>query len=258
MGKKSRNKLANREKTKNNHNKDQYTLDWGVHTILRLLSSYQFHTVLDIGSGEGEHKRFLEYFGKEVYSVDILKDADYVGDFMDVELDRQFDVVWCSHVLEHQRNVGLFLDKIFNSLSEDGILAITVPVHPRERIISGHLTSWGVPLLCYNLIMAGFDCSKAQILGTFELGLIVRKKLADHQELRCASAHGADAGVEFLEIEKFFPFPVQQGLEINGGQFNWGDAGCYHLPVPSAKGNAVVESKNLVTYPQFCPTLKIA
>lgn len=250
-----------KDKHKENQNevseKVHFKLDWGVHTIFRLLSSHRFETVLDIGSGEGEHKRFFEYFGKKVYSVDILKTADYVGDFLEVDLDKKFDVVWCSHVLEHQRNVGFFLDKLFDSIADNGILAITVPVHSRERIVSGHLTSWGVPLLCYNLIMAGFDCSKAQLLGTFELGLIVQKKQARHPELKKPSAHGADAGVEFKEIENYFPFPVSQGLDITGAKYNWGDHTCYHLPQPVVNRSAHIDSKNLSAFPQFCPKIKI-
>ena len=47
-------------------------MDWGVHALLKLLADYQFDSVLDIGSGKGEHKRFLETFGKRVFSVDVI------------------------------------------------------------------------------------------------------------------------------------------------------------------------------------------
>ncbi|TYP00176.1 methyltransferase family protein [Geothermobacter ehrlichii] len=235
-----------------------FRLDWGVHTIFRLLSSYRFQTVLDIGSGSGEHKRFFEYFGKQVYSVDLFHQADYCGDFLEIDFDRRFDVIWCSHVLEHQRNVGLFLDKVFSLLPERGILALTVPYHPRERLISGHINNFSIPLLCYHLIMAGFDCSKAQILGTFETSLIVRKKEAIHPERGKSSAHGADAGYEFAGIQDYFPFPATQGREITEAMFNWGDPGCYILPRPAIQVPANIESKNLQTYPQFCPQLRFA
>ena len=95
-----------------------FNLDWSAHAILQLVSAHEFQTVLDIGSGQGEHKRFLEFFGKEVFSVDIFNDADYVGDFMELEFDKKFDCIWCSHVLEHQRNVGYFLDKIYDNLED--------------------------------------------------------------------------------------------------------------------------------------------
>src|SRR5437868_13865794 len=83
-----------------------FQIDWSLNTILRLIEEYDFETVLDIGSGAGEHTRFFRHYGKQVFSVDLDEGADYVGDFNELMLDRQFDVVWCSHVLEHQRNVG--------------------------------------------------------------------------------------------------------------------------------------------------------
>ena len=236
-----------------------FRLDWGAHAMLRLLSGYTFENVMDIGSGEGEHKRLLEYFGKNVFSVDIAKSADYVGDFMEIEFDRQFDAIWCSHVLEHQRNVGLFLDKIYDCLAEDGVLAIIVPIHPRERLISGHLTSWSIPLLCYNLVMSGFDCGQAELLQTYELSLIVRKKPANHSELRNPSAHGADAGHEFDHIAQFFPFPASQGIQLdNKGmlQINWDSPMQYRLELAGGKAEEIqIASKNFATSPMAIPKL---
>ena len=242
-----------------NESPNTFQLDWGTHAALKLLGDFKFESLLDIGSGAGEHKRLFDYFKKQTYSVDIVKSADYCGDFMEVEFEQQFDAIWCSHVLEHQRNVGLFLDKIFHCLKDDGVLAIVVPIHPRERLISGHLTSWSIPLLCYNLIMAGFDCKQASILSTYELSLIVRKKLANHSELRAPSAHGADAGHEFKNIESFFPFQVSQGVNVNVegvGAINWGSPVDYILPtLPEAEAPVIIQSKNLEASPTLSPAL---
>ncbi len=241
-------------------NEATFNLDWGVYGLLQLLQDYHFKDVLDIGSGAGEHKRFLEFFGKQVFSVDIEKKADYVGDFMAIDFDQQFDAIWCSHVLEHQRNIGAFLDKIFASLKDDGVLALTVPIHPRERLISGHLSSWSIPLLCYNLIMAGFDCKDARIIETFELSIIVQKKLAEHDELRKSSAYGADAGVEFSALEDFFPFEVHQGIEISGpGTINWENFLDYSLPQPAQPGFTKINilSKNFDQEPGLKPNLNL-
>jgi len=235
-----------------------FRLDWGLHGILGMLGRHDFHSVLDIGSGQGEHKRFFELFGKEVHSLDLIQTADYVGDFLEVDFDRQFDAVWCSHVLEHQRNVGLFLDKVFHVLRDDGVLAIIVPLHPRERLISGHLTSWSIPLLCYNLVMAGFDCQAAEILGTYELSLIVRKVRAEHSEIRSVSAHGADAGVTFENTSRFFPFPARQGTTVSSqGAINWPQPIHYRLPRPARSRDIRlrIESKNIVRHPQLSPRI---
>jgi SAM-dependent methyltransferase len=217
-----------------------FCIDWGVHTLLQLVCSYEFHTVLDIGSGPGEHSRFFRRLGKQVYSVDESSRADYVGDFNELVLDRQFDVVWCSHVLEHQRNVGRFLEKCFSALKEGGLLAITVPTHPRERLIAGHLTSWNAGLLCYNLVMAGYDCSDARLLQSFELGCIVRKKRAEKPGV---GHHDAGRAAQQLEeLSRYFPFPVRQGCNAEVLNVNWGNPE-YQLP-PHLRDLTIV-SKNL-------------
>jgi len=125
-------------------------------------------------------------FGKEAYSTDLYEDADYKGDFLGYEFNRKFDAVFCSHVLEHQRNVGLFIEKIYDVLADDGILAIAVPCHDRKILLGGHITSWNAGLLVYNLILGGFDCAGAHIFQGADLNLVVRKKparggLAIHQ-----------------------------------------------------------------------------
>lgn len=204
----------------------EFHMDWGVHSILRMLSSYQFDSVLDIGSGAGEHSRFFRHFGKQVFSVDLKKDADYVGDFMAVEFDRQFDAIWCSHALEHQRNVGAFLEKIYATLKDDGVLAITVPAHPREHLISGHVTTWNAGLLCYNLILAGFDCRLARVLQSYEVGLIVNKQPAQAPDILQSAAY------DMIDtLAAFFPFPVSQGSKADVEEVNWGGAN-YTLPQP--------------------------
>jgi len=240
-------------------NVNVFKLDWGTHAILRLLSRYKFNNILDIGSGEGEHKRLFEHFGKNVFSVDIVQTADYVGDFMEIDFEKKFDAIWCSHVLEHQRNVGLFLDKIYDSLADDGVLAIIVPIHPRERLISGHLTSWSIPLLCYNLIMSGFDCSQSEILQTYELSLIAKKRPAAHSELRNPSAHGADAGHEFDNIAQYFPFKAMQGVQMNSmgmQQINWPSPMEYKFdPAMGNRDGFEVISKNFESSPITKPKL---
>jgi SAM-dependent methyltransferase len=174
----------------------------------------------------------MEYFGKDVYSVDMAKNADYVGDFLEIDFDKQFDAIWCSHVLEHQLNVGFFLEKLYSVLKPDGVLAIVVPTHDREVLISGHVTSWSVPLLCYNLVEAGFDCSEASVLNTYELSIIVRKKEARHSDRGKNSIFGSEKGNSdvFGHISMFFPFNAKQGAKLGGvGGINWGSMTHYNL-----------------------------
>ncbi len=223
-----------------------FHIDWGVHGMLKMLADYQFESVLGIGAGTGEHKRFFEAFGKKVFSVDVANEADYVGDILTAPINRQFDAIWCSHVLEHQCNVGIFLQRIFDLLADDGVLGIILPTHPRERLVAGHLTSWSISLLCYNLVMAGFDCSKAAILDSYELSLVVKKRKAIHQELNSQFAQGTgDDGVGFSHIKSFFPFDIGSGTEIKGpGEINWGSITDYCLP--KLKGNKLLSDVDIV------------
>lgn len=197
-----------------------FNLFWGLHGLLQLVSKHhsEFETVLDIGSGAGEHSRFLQLFGKKTFSLDLHTSADYVGDFMTCELDRKFDVIWCSHVLEHQRNIGAFLEKIYEHLNDEGLLAISVPVHPRERLISGHISSWNAGLLIYNLVLAGFDCSTAAFLQTFDLSLIVRKRPASGGDIRTPSGHSP-----IEDLAQYFPFPATFGGNAEVTNLNWNE-----------------------------------
>ena len=107
--------------------------------------------------------------------------------------------------------------------------------------------------------MAGFDCSEAAILSTFELSLIVRKRPAQFAELRKNSAHGADASVEFAAIERFFPFPAKQGTEVPmQTAINWGDPTEYVLPVPEGHRRAKIEiiSKAFRQRPDLAPKIR--
>ena len=96
--------------------------------VALLLNEYEFRTVLDVGCGTQEHARVFRAFDKQVTTIDPVFPADIAGDFLDVNIEGEFDVVFCSHVLEHQRNIGVFLDKLFDIMRDGAILpAISVP-----------------------------------------------------------------------------------------------------------------------------------
>ena len=129
----------------------------------------KFKTSLDIGSGDGVHSDIMRHAGLKVTGVDKYSDkADYNMDFMSWSKARQldFDVVFCSHVIEHQRNVGLFLDRIYDVLSDDGVLIISAPSED-HNLIEGHLNSFNVPLFLQQMIHAGFDCKEWKIFKCY-------------------------------------------------------------------------------------------
>ena len=164
--------------------KSSILLEWGCFALIEFLVSENekipknFKNALDIGSFQGNHTKIMENFGLEVDQIDkYVPSAEINDDFNSYNFSKKYDVVFCSHVIEHQRNVGFFLDKIFDILTNNGVLIITGPKHPAERFVEGHLHSTILPLFLQNLVFAGFDCKKGKILclGGIENSFIVKK-----------------------------------------------------------------------------------
>lgn len=170
---------------------------------LEKVLTMQFHSVVDVGSGDGKHASILAAAGKEVATVSLTAPADFIGDYLDY-WTTPVDCIWACHVLEHQPNVGLFLQKCLIDLKDDGIFAVTVPPQKPE-LVGGHLTVWTLGRLLYNMILAGFDCSKAIVMEYgYNISVIVRKAPAVLPQLRM------DFG-DIEALEQFFPFPVKHG-----------------------------------------------
>ena len=161
----------------------EYSITWGGLALIEFLVSERhnigkkFKTSLDIGSGGGVHSEIMNHAGLKVTQIDKYSEkANYQMDFMSWSKARQlnFDVVFCSHVIEHQRNVGEFLDRIYDVLSDDGVLIISAPKEDRN-LIEGHLNSFIFPLFLQQMIHAGFDCKNGKFLSAIENSFIVSK-----------------------------------------------------------------------------------
>ncbi|MEG3641120.1 class I SAM-dependent methyltransferase [Magnetococcus sp. PR-3] len=177
---------------------DVMQIDWSFCTLLEYLLTLPAPRgerpirALDVGSGSGQHTQLMRLFGLQVTSIDkYAPDADRQEDFFEHQPDQPYDVILCSHVIEHQRNVGLFLDRIYDMLAEDGTLVITGPKHDPNTFIEGHLTICTIPLFMQNLIYAGFDCQKGKFLSVFnyENGFIVKKAANFSVAERSAAAY---------------------------------------------------------------------
>lgn len=170
-------------------------------------------TVLDIGCGDGWHADQFRQSGMEVTTIGFTGVADYIGDYLKIDAG-QFDLIWASHVLEHQPNPNLFLSKCFADLNDDGWLCVTVPPMKPE-IVGGHVSLWNAGLLLYHLILAGFDCREARVKKYgYNISVLVQKKKADLPDL----------SMDFGDIERlsqFFPFDAKNGFNGEIEDINW-------------------------------------
>jgi len=165
-----------------NGGRTKFTIDFGDRqeeilllqshlAMLALLRHWSFSTVLDVGTGGGEATRIFRAMGKQVWTNDVPAragiDLDFPGDVLEIDIPRRFDLVWASHVLEHQRNPGAFIDRCISLLNDDGILCITVPFmettgDPHLQSL-GHHNKYDPVSLLYTLACAGLDCRQAAI-----------------------------------------------------------------------------------------------
>jgi SAM-dependent methyltransferase len=190
--------------------------------LRKLVSEYDFDTVLDIGSGDGYHSDYLKSVGKRVTGIDYCprRKGVIAANYLQHTFDEPFDCIWASHVLEHQPNVQAFLHKIYQDLKPGGILAITVPPFKHE-IVGGHLTLWNAGLLLYNLVVAGFDCREARCKQYgYNISVIMSKIAACLPSEKMRFANG---DIELLA--RFLPtnsaFQWQQGCRGDIAELNW-------------------------------------
>ncbi len=178
--------------------------------LLKLCKHYTINSVLDIGRHERIVTRIFEFLGKEVTTIEIAPgyEADYKEDYMNQQFDEKFDAIWCSQIYEHQRNPGLFLGKMFNDLSDNGILALTVPFQIDHHVMFGHINLTSPLMLIYHLICAGFDC-KDICLRCFNgsIGVILRKKY-----------NGIDGERPFGSLP-VLPTTAKETLQVAGSEY---------------------------------------
>lgn len=202
----------------------------GLEAALRVAADLRgYDSLIDVGSGGDNHKRFFEQFFPSVFTNDFderLEGQNYPGDFIQIDFDRKFDVVYASNVLEHSRNVGMFIEKLFEICEEDGYVAIMVPRPHLNRLMSGHITTWTTSTLVYNIVACGYDCSEAMVCnGKYEKSVIVRKRSIRNQpEFVYRSGVVDDVG----KLSHFFPWDVSHKGAGILPSVNWNES--YRLP----------------------------
>lgn len=197
----------------------------GMESLRALACGFEFDTILDVGAGPGLHTRILRRLGKRVVSVDFhaqstmrldtVERADLIGDYVQMHFGKPFDAVWCCHVLEHQRNVGMFLQKLLSDTKDGGQVAITVPPF-KHNLVGGHVSVWNAGLLLYNLVLAGNDCSEAMVKRYgYNISVIVPRRPTMLPE-------GLTAGRGDLErLAHLFPLRAAQDMDGDILELNW-------------------------------------
>ena len=196
--------------------------------IFDILKTKDFKTILDVGAGKLEAVDELIKLDKVVdicefkdswYLSNTKVDTDkirniHIGDVNTIDIKERYDAIWAAHILEHQVNPNIFLTKLHSLLNEGGYLTIVVP--PRKPfIVGGHVNMWNGGLLLYHLILAGFDCSEAQLLQyDYNIGIVVKKKT-----IYPTPKINYDLG-DLDILEKYFPIKICEGfngdiMEIN-------------------------------------------
>lgn len=188
----------------------------GEYSIKKISENLKFDTVLDIGSGEGIQKRFFEDLGKRVSTCDygfvdaahcdsIKNNYDYIGNFIDVEINKKFDFVFSSHVLEHQRNVGIFLEKKIHCCEPNGYICTIVPIR-KPFITGGHCTLWNPGLLLYNFVLCGIDCSECYLeQRDYDICLVIKNKKFDIKSHDLTFDRG-----DVDKLSQYFPFELTE------------------------------------------------
>ncbi len=202
----------------------------GYEALRYVCNNFAFETVLDVGCGEGlQSEEFLKE-GKKVTAIDYGKSQrikevgkkfqnhDFemiVADFNEYPFDRQFDLVWVCHMLEHQLNVQAFLEKVVGLVREGGLIAITVPPYKSE-IVGGHVSLWNPGLLIYRMILSGVDCRNAYIKKYgYNISIIVEKRT-----ISVLNDISYDVG-DIKLLKKYFPEEIVFYNEYLGRDINF-------------------------------------
>lgn len=190
--------------------------DQGRDKLLTILNSKS--TILDVGSGAGAHAKVFESKGHIVDTVDFFDSCTFIGNYMDLNIEKKYDAIWCSHCLEHQLNPNNFLIKLKSNTKENGWIAITVPPLKHE-IVSGHMTLWNAGLLLYNLVITGINCNEAMIKKyDYNITVITKNKSFKVPKLK----YDAD---DLITLKDYFPSAITRNAKgwFNGDieSLNW-------------------------------------
>ncbi len=172
--------------------------------------------VLDVGGGTGDKSRF--YFPKSNLhlvdisskAIEIAKRSHITTHLIDIETTplpykkNYFDFVISSEVVEHIKNIDLYLAEICRVLKPKGYFLISTPnicsLSSRIRVLAG-----------YTPTTSSFDPTHIQILNFQKLSIFLKKK---HLRIVTATTNQA----YFPTTKTLIPIPFIHLFNINLGE----------------------------------------
>lgn len=172
-------------------------------------------TVLDVGAGEEHHAGRLRDLGYDVTAWHLAQ----WGPVEEGARPGQWDVVWCSHVLEHTYAPIRALANLAAMTRPGGLLCVIVPPR-KDEIVGGHVSLYVPGLLLYQAVLAGIDLTRCALrVSGYDIALMVRDpKLTALPELL------RDNGDIERLAHRFPPWmqPVRHGFDGQLGTRAWG------------------------------------
>lgn len=183
---------------------EYFLLDQAYEAVAAAAALPGVKTAIDVGAGEGTQARILRHVGIEVTTLDPVFPSDVNADVFDPEVGElgPYDLVFTSHVIEHQRNVGLFVDRLIQLCKPGGWLVITAPPEITPAFLLAHPFQFTAGSIMYHLVMAGVDCRNARALTyAYNVSVIVQNN--PNGLPKQSWAHEG-------ECERFFPEPLRR------------------------------------------------
>ena len=204
----------------------------GIEDILKATDNLGFQSVLDVGFGQGFASIYFSEKGKNVTSIGLALDKYYypkelmnnlnikiyessLEDFSYIE--QQYDAIWMSHVLEHTRNPGKFLDKAYSLLDRDGWLMLLVPPY-KSDLVGGHVSSgWNIGQLIYNLILSGFNVKDGHYIKYGYSVVAFVQKSTDNNDFSFLTYDTGDINL----LKEYLPINIYEGMNGHIKSINW-------------------------------------